>query len=142
MENDGANPVGGLARDKNGTLYGTAENGGAHGAGTVFSLARDGTSTTLYSFAGGTDGASPQGDILRIKDTLYGATSSGGDSNNFGTIYKVDIASGAETVLHRFTGSDGSTSVSKLAKRRGKLYGAAAYGGADDNGVVFSLNWK
>ena len=140
--NDGGNPVGGLARDKSGTLYGTAENGGAHGAGTVFSLAPDGTATTLYSFAGGTDGANPQGDILRIKDTLYGATSAGGDSNNFGTIYKVAIAGGTETVLHRFTGTDGSTSVSKLAKRRGKLYGAAAYGGADDNGVVFSLRWK
>ncbi len=107
-----------------------------------FSLAPDGTSTTLYSFAGGTDGASPQGDILLLKDALYGATSSGGDSNNFGTIYKVDIAGKTETVLHRFTGTDGSTSVSKLTKMRGKLYGATAYGGADDDGVVFSLNWK
>jgi uncharacterized repeat protein (TIGR03803 family) len=140
--NDGANPVGGLDRDKSGNLYGMAENAGANGAGTVFRLTPGGTLTTLYSFAGGTDGANPQGDILRIKDTLYGATSSGGDSNNFGTIYQVDIASGTETVLHRFTGTDGSTSVSKLAKRRGKLYGATAYGGADDNGVVFSLSWK
>jgi len=139
---DGANPVGGLGRDTSGTLYGTAENAGAHSAGTVFSLAPDGTLTTLYSFAGGTDGANPQGDILLLKDALYGATSSGGDANNYGTIYKVDIASGTETVLHRFTGTDGSTSVSKLARRRGKLYGAAAYGGADDNGVVFSLKWK
>jgi uncharacterized repeat protein (TIGR03803 family) len=140
--NDGANPVGGLERDKSGTLYGTAENGGANGVGTVFSLAPDGTLVALHSFAGGADGASPQGDILRLKDTLYGATSSGGDSNNYGTIYQVDIASGTETVLHRFTGTDGSTSVSKLARRRGKLYGAAAYAGADDNGVVFSLSWK
>ena len=140
--NDGANPVGGLERDKSGTLYGTAENGGANGVGTVFSLAPDGTLIALYSFAGGADGANPQGDILRLKDTLYGATSSGGDSNNYGTIYQVDIASGTETVLHRFTGTDGSTSVGKLAKRRGKLYGAAAYGGTDDNGAVFSLNWK
>jgi uncharacterized repeat protein (TIGR03803 family) len=140
--NDGANPVGGLARDKSGTLYGTAGNGGANGAGTVFSLVPNGTLTALYSFAGGADGASPQGDILLLKNTLYGATSAGGDSNNYGIIYKVDIASGTETVLHRFTGTDGSTSVSKLARRRGKLYGAAAYGGADDNGAVFSLNWK
>jgi uncharacterized repeat protein (TIGR03803 family) len=139
---DGANPVGGLARDTSGTLYGTAENGGANGVGTVFSLASNGTLTPLYSFTGGTDGANPQGDILRVKDALYGATSSGGDSNNYGTIYQVDIASGTETVLHRFTGADGSTSVSKLVQRRGKLYGATAYGGAGDNGVVFSLNAK
>jgi uncharacterized repeat protein (TIGR03803 family) len=140
--NDGANPVGGLARDKSGTLYGTAENGGANGVGTVFSLAPDGTLIALYSFAGGTDGANPQGDILLLKDTLYGATSSGGGSNDYGTIYQVDISSGTETDLHSFTGTDGSTSVSKLAKRGAKLYGAAAYGGADGDGVVFSLNWK
>jgi uncharacterized repeat protein (TIGR03803 family) len=140
--NDGANPVGGLARDKSGTLYGTAENAGAHSGGTVFSLATDGTLNTLYSFAGGTDGANPQGDILLLKDALYGATSAGGDSNNYGTIYKVDIASGTETTLHRFTHTDGSTSVSKLTQMRGKLYGATAYGGSADDGVVFSLSWK
>ncbi|HEX4157082.1 MAG TPA: choice-of-anchor tandem repeat GloVer-containing protein [Rhizomicrobium sp.] len=140
--NDGANPVGGLDRDKSGNLYGTAENGGANSVGIVFRLTPDGTFSTLYSFAGGTDGANPQGDILRVKDTLYGATSSGGDSNGYGVVYKVDIASGAETVLHRFTGTDGSTSVSKLAWKQGKLYGAAAYGGADGNGVVFSVARK
>jgi uncharacterized repeat protein (TIGR03803 family) len=140
--NDGGNPVGGLARDKSGTLYGTAENGGANGVGTVFSLAPNGPLTTLYSFASGADGANPQGDILRIKDALYGATSAGGDSNNYGAIYKVDIGSGAETILHRFTGSDGSTSIGKLAKKGGKLYGTGAYGGADDDGVVFRLSWK
>jgi uncharacterized repeat protein (TIGR03803 family) len=140
--NDGANPVGGLARDKSGNLYGTAENGGANSVGAVFSLAPNGTLSTLYSFAGGTDGANPQGDVLRVKDTLYGATNSGGDSNGYGVVYKVDISGGAETVLHRFTGTDGSTSVSKLASKHGKLYGATAYGGADDNGVVFSVTRK
>jgi uncharacterized repeat protein (TIGR03803 family) len=137
--NDGANPVGGLDRDRSGNLYGTAENGGANSVGTVFRLAPDGTFSTLYSFAGGTDGAYPQGDILRVKDTLYGATSSGGDSNGYGVVYKVDIAGGAETVLHSFTGTDGSTSVSRLVSKHRKLYGAAAYGGADDDGVVFSM---
>jgi uncharacterized repeat protein (TIGR03803 family) len=138
---DGANPVGGLDR-KSGNLYGTTENGGANGVGTVFRLAANGTLTTLYAFVGGTDGANPQGDILRVNSTLYGATSSGGDANGYGVIYKVDMASGIETVLHRFTGTDGSTSVSKLAKKHGKLYGTAAYGGADGDGVVFSLNTK
>ena len=140
--NDGANPVGGLALDKSGTLYGTAENGGASGAGTVFSLAPDGSLSTLYSFAGGSDGANPQGDILRLKDSLYGTTSAGGDSNNYGVVYRVDIAGGAETVLQRFTGTDDLTSVSKLASKHGKLYGTTAYGGADGDGVVFSLVTK
>jgi uncharacterized repeat protein (TIGR03803 family) len=140
--NDGANPVGGLQRDKSGILYGTADNGGANGVGTVFSLAPNGSLNMLYSFAGDTDGANPQGDILLLKDSLYGATSAGGDSNNFGTLFVVDIASGTESILHRFTGTDGSTSVSKLTKRHGKLYGATAYGGTDDDGVVFGIKLK
>lgn len=139
---DGANPVGGLDFDKAGNLYGAAENGGAKNAGAVFKLAPNGSLTPLYAFAGGSDGANPQGDILRVKDALYGATSAGGDSNNYGIIYKVDIASGGETVLHRFTGSDGSTSVGKLAHNHGTLYGAAAYGGANGDGVVFGIAKK
>ncbi|MGE5206863.1 MAG: choice-of-anchor tandem repeat GloVer-containing protein [Chlamydiota bacterium] len=35
---DGANPIGGLARDPMGNLYGTAYSGGASGYGTVFKL--------------------------------------------------------------------------------------------------------
>jgi uncharacterized repeat protein (TIGR03803 family) len=138
-QSDGANPVGGLDRDKSGNLYGTAENGGVNNVGTVFKLTPNGTLTALYSFTGGADGANPQGDILRISDTLYGATSAGGDVNGYGVVYKVDIASGTETVLHQFSGTDGSTSVSKLAKKHGKLYGTAAYGGANGDGVVFRI---
>jgi uncharacterized repeat protein (TIGR03803 family) len=136
---DGGNPAGGLARDKTGTLYGTTENGGANGVGAVFSLTPDGLVTTLHSFAGGTDGVNPQGDLLHLQDALYGATGAGGDSDNDGIVYKIDIASGRETVLHRFDGADGSTAISKLTGKHGILYGAAAYGGADGNGVVFSL---
>ena len=36
---DGANPIGNLARDKSGNLYGAAELGGAYGFGTVFKIA-------------------------------------------------------------------------------------------------------
>jgi uncharacterized repeat protein (TIGR03803 family) len=141
-QSDGANPVGGLDRDKSGNLYGTAENGGASNLGSVFTLAPDGTLTALYGFAGGTDGANPQGDILRIGDTLYGTTSSGGDANGYGVVYKVDIASGTEAVLHRFAGTDGSTPVSKLVRKRSKLYGTTAYGGANGDGVVFRITDK
>src|SRR5207237_2510237 len=48
--NDGANPYAGLILSGN-TLYGTAQNGGSAGIGTVFAVKTDGTGfTTLYSF--------------------------------------------------------------------------------------------
>ena len=48
---DGADPYAGLILSGN-TLYGTANNGGSSGNGTVFAVNTDGTGfTTLYSFA-------------------------------------------------------------------------------------------
>jgi uncharacterized repeat protein (TIGR03803 family) len=38
---DGSSPSAGLARDANGTLYGTTAGGGAHGDGTVYTLPTD-----------------------------------------------------------------------------------------------------
>src|SRR5208283_4630418 len=47
---DGANPYAGLILSRN-TLYGTAEDGGSSGNGTVFAVNTDGTGfTNLYSF--------------------------------------------------------------------------------------------
>jgi uncharacterized repeat protein (TIGR03803 family) len=61
---DGANPYAGLILSGS-TLYGTAEQGGSHSAGTVFAINTDGTSfTNLYNFTGGTDGANPYGGLV------------------------------------------------------------------------------
>jgi uncharacterized repeat protein (TIGR03803 family) len=47
---DGYEPVTGLIQATNGNLYGTTQNGGASGGGTVFSMTPSGTLTTLYYF--------------------------------------------------------------------------------------------
>ena len=57
----GNGPVGGVVIDSAGKLYGTAENAGAHGYGTIFELSRengDWVEEPLFSFDF-TDGASP-----------------------------------------------------------------------------------
>src|SRR5271168_5041797 len=70
---DGASPLGGLMQDAAGNLYGTSIQGGASNDGNVFKVAPDGTQTTLYSFAGGTDGNKPEaGVIADAAGNLYG----------------------------------------------------------------------
>jgi uncharacterized repeat protein (TIGR03803 family) len=95
---DGANPYAGLILSGN-TLYGTAEQGGSGGTGTLFALNTDGTGfTTLYSFtalspnytnSGGiiyytnSDGFGPSVLILS-SNTLYGTAGGGGSGSSGG----------------------------------------------------------
>ena len=87
------------------------------------------TFTVLYSFRGGTDGASPGGTLVRdAAGNLYGAT--GGGIFNFGTVFKLDTI-GNETVLYSFKGgADGGFPVGGLTRdAAGNLYGTTQRGG-------------
>ena len=93
---DGAGPYAGLIMDSGGNLYGTTEAGGGSGYwGTVFKLAPNGnggyTESVLHSFAGGSDGAEPTfaGLINDASGNLYGTTSGGEVSNDYGTVFKL-----------------------------------------------------
>src|SRR5579864_4508845 len=98
---DGAEPRSALLRDSSGVLWGTAEYGGASGAGVVFKLRETGMETVLYSFNDAPDGARPFASLLGAR---YGTTYTGGTNcnppNSCGTVFKVD-SNGKETVLYR-----------------------------------------
>jgi uncharacterized repeat protein (TIGR03803 family) len=144
--NDGSGPSGALARDKSGNLYGTADNGGAHGYGTVFELAADGTFSILHSFTGGDDGGYPIGDLLLIGSKLYGVTGYFGASCGCGTIYSLKPGSRNRlNVLHSFLGAptDGNRPLDGLALGPDSLlYGTTSFGGANGSGAVFSIGTK
>jgi len=98
-----------------------------------------------FSFTGGSDGGAPvAGLIADTSGALYGTTSEGGIGNN-GTVFKLTPpAKGqttwTETVLYRFTGSDGSGPVAGLiADNLGALFGTTLNGGISNNGTVFKL---
>lgn len=138
---DGSSPGASLTRDQDGSLYGTTIQGGNPGFGTVFSFAPDNVLTTLYSFSGGTDGAYPDGNVIRDKQgNLYGTTGQGGD-RLLGEVFKVS-PDGNLTVLHSFTGgSDGdSPNGTLITDEQGNLYGTTYYGGKHDAGIVFSIS--
>lgn len=152
--NVGYAPYSGFVTDQAGRFYGTNSMGGTHGYGTVYRIAPAGSgwiATGLYSFQGGTDGATPYSPVAFGPDgTLYGATSAGG-TGGYGTVYnlrppatvcKTALCPWEETVLYRFTGgSDGATpQLGALAfDEAGNLYGTTYGGGANGVGVVFKL---
>jgi uncharacterized repeat protein (TIGR03803 family) len=90
--------------------------------------------TTLVSFDG-TNGSTPQGELLVSGSYLYGTTSSGG-ANNLGTVFRIDPASGQLTTLASFNGTNGSTPLTGLTACGAYLYGTT-YGGY---GTVFRFD--
>lgn len=117
---DGSYPDGDLTRNGS-KFYGMTSTGGTYadddddgeylGYGTVFLMNADGTGyTILHSFAGGADGAYPQGSLLLSGSTLYGMTSGvgpfglGWDAGTSGTIFSINTDGTGYMILHSFTG--------------------------------------
>ena len=96
---DGAYPSARLVQDSNGNSYGTADNGGAYGGGTVFKIDVHGTLTTLHSFTLGNDGFLPFADLVQGNNALFYGTTAGGGPNGGGTVFAID-ANGALTTLY------------------------------------------
>ncbi|MGD0190525.1 MAG: choice-of-anchor tandem repeat GloVer-containing protein [Rhizomicrobium sp.] len=144
---DASIPYGNLVMDKSGNLYGTTLGGGTAGYGTVFKLAASGSETILHSFSRGTsDGFQPWAGLVMDKSgNLYGTTVYGGsncDDPGCGTVFKL-APDGTETILHSFEGSDGELPYAGLLLGEKKmLYGTTVLGGANSEGVVFSLKTK
>jgi uncharacterized repeat protein (TIGR03803 family) len=85
---DGKDPIAGVT-EMNGELYGTTELGGAHDEGTVYRISTTGAETVVYSFGSGdNDGRHPYAGLLKINDTLYGTTTSGGMAG-WGTVFSL-----------------------------------------------------
>jgi len=146
---DGGTPYEGLTLDTTGNLYSTTTAGGASGNGTVFKLTKnsDGswTESVLYSFSGGTDGATPWAAVtFDASGNLYGTTQYGGTSSA-GTVFElVPNSNGTwtESVLYSFTGgSDGAYPewCGVIVDATGTLYGMTSGGGSQDMGVVYKL---
>ncbi len=108
---DGALPLGALAMDSHGNIYGSTEEGGGTGCsggvgcGTVYRLKRTTTGYTehiLHKFAGTTDGSLPVG-VTLFGSAIYGTT---GSNSNLGNVFKMTQSNGtwSFSVLHAFTG--------------------------------------
>jgi uncharacterized repeat protein (TIGR03803 family) len=99
----------------------------------------------LHYFTGFSDGSQPEaGLIFDSAGNLYSTTAGGGGGGAYGngTVFELTPSESGwtETVLHSFTGSDGSLPTAGLVfDRVGNLYGTTVDGGANGDGVVFEL---
>jgi uncharacterized repeat protein (TIGR03803 family) len=143
---DGAGPqVENLVFDQAGNIYGTTEEGGMYGDGTVFELTPSGggyTESILHNFGAGSDGQYPySGVVLDAAGNVYGTTYAGG-SGAAGTVYQLMPSNGGwvENVLFDFGGTDGDNPYSNLTiDASGNLYGTTYGGGQNGGGVVYKL---
>ena len=161
-------PAGDLVFDASGNLYGSTIFGGGKGTtcdpfyqfcGAVFRLiaprTKNGkwTERVLHSFAGGSDGAEPNGNlVLDSAGAVYGTTSFGGNEGcktdsgiGCGTAFELKPptkTSGAWTqeILHRFAEiNDGATpSGGLIFDAAGALYGTT-FSGSNVDGTIFKL---
>jgi uncharacterized repeat protein (TIGR03803 family) len=147
---DSDSPMGSVAIDDAGNLYGTATAGGRNGLGTVFKLSppaaedQSWREQILHSFSG-PDGANPwAGPIIDRKGNLYGVTTDGGElSWCCGVLFELSPGADGtwtETVLHTFSaaGYPGSPSGGLIMDARGDLYGSSG-GGTYGEGMVFKV---
>jgi uncharacterized repeat protein (TIGR03803 family) len=154
---NGDGPTGGLALLGN-ALYGMTVSGGSQGNGNIITVLTNGSAfTELYSFPTyawdsaigvGTNfnGYNPVGQLVAVGNKLFGMTEYGG-INGVGTLFSINSDGSGFTVLHAFsapgtsnTNIDGANPLTDLIAVGTKLYGSTPYGGANGNGVVFSLN--
>jgi uncharacterized repeat protein (TIGR03803 family) len=136
---DGSYPEAGLLLS-GAILYGTAEDGGSNGGGTIFSIGTNGANfTTLYAFTNGSDGSFPAGGLMLSGNTLYGTAEEGG-TNGVGTVFSLLANGTGFTPLYSFSGAeDGSYPRAELVLSGNTLYGTALEGGSAGVGTVFAL---
>jgi uncharacterized repeat protein (TIGR03803 family) len=132
---DGCRPLGSVALDKERNLYGTTENCGSIGSGTIWKVNKNGKETILHNIASGEGGQPMAGVTLDSKDNLYGVTYDLGA----GVLYEFSSTSQEFIMLHVFSGRDGTNPAGEvLRSAKGELYGTATNGGSYDVGTV----WK
>jgi uncharacterized repeat protein (TIGR03803 family) len=127
--------------------------------GTVFELSptQDGwQEKDIYAFTSGSDGGVSQANLIfDAAGNLYGTTVYGGSTGcvsgyGCGVVFELSPANGGwtESVLHAFSGSDGSYPQGSLIfDRRGDLFSTTQAGGTSGYGTVFRLRsgshgWK
>jgi uncharacterized repeat protein (TIGR03803 family) len=145
---NGNSPHASLVLGSDGNLYGTTQESGTGGQGTVFRMTTGGQFTRLASFPGPfvmpQIGAFPDTALVEgSPGVFYGTTING--ANSRGTIY-VATSGGSLSLLYTFSATDGngfnndgSMPNGMAYGSDGNLYGTTSGGGTHGAGTVFKI---
>jgi uncharacterized repeat protein (TIGR03803 family) len=143
---NGAYPYAGVSFDSQGNMYGTTENGGPSGFGTVWKYTSSAGLTQFFNFSGSSspsnNGDRPMSPLLidgqgnLYGSTYYGGNNFSGDGSGYGTLFKLS-SSGQFTELHQFSGTDGDNPIGALIlDSSSNLWGTTSQGGSGWNPTV------
>ncbi len=142
---EGCTPLGGVTfGNRSATFYGTTKScGNSAKGGTIWSEnASSRKFEVLHAFDLANDGGNPESPPVQIGETLYGTARNGG-THGKGTLYSIDMKTGAFTVAHAFgAGADAGYPSGGLVELGGKLYGTSYVGGSLRLGTVYEFDPK
>ncbi|MFO1417986.1 MAG: choice-of-anchor tandem repeat GloVer-containing protein [Methylotetracoccus sp.] len=115
--------------------------------GAMLTSAHAAPFSTVYTFSGKDDGATPKAGLVAYKGALYGTTFEGGpdcfsQSNCNGTIFRFDPETGNLKTVYAFTGNDdGESPSAPVCFFGGQIYGTTSNFG-NLSGTVFQIDPK
>ena len=136
----GSTPVGAIAVNKSGYIYGVTSDGGASGVGTVWQFQSGAGLIPLATLGGDIGGPPAGGVVLDANGNLFG-TSSNGSAGGKGSVWELRTHSTNVSVIQSFSGAEGATPTGNLLTDRfGDVFGTTPTGGANGGGTAFVLN--
>lgn len=136
---DGQTPVAGPTLNGS-TLYGTTFLGGTNQVGTVYRLGIDGSAfTNLYNFPNDSGPDNNPGGAMVITNNLLYGTTSGGQGNLLGGVFRLALDGTAYARVHAFTSiTEAAWPLGDLLLDGTTLYGTTNYGGQGSSTSVYS----
>jgi uncharacterized repeat protein (TIGR03803 family) len=148
---DGFTPIGSLAFDAQGNLYGTTWEGGIfsetclYGCGTVYKVTPgsngEWTTSAIFKF-NGVDGSSPYSNVIfDAQGNLYGTSSGAWNPKGYiGTVYELIPGANGEWTEKTLATFPQLVTAGLIFDKAGNLYGTTWDAGANFLGSVFELS--
>jgi uncharacterized repeat protein (TIGR03803 family) len=151
----GEGPGGALVSDTAGNLWGSTDSGGARDYGTLFKVSTStGAITTVGDFDGSISsadnarGGNPNGGLVSDGTGNFWGTTSAGGSGFGGTVFKVNMSTGAISTLVDFEGMNSTPNnaagaapfAGLVSDGAGNFWGTTAVGGSAGYGTVYKIS--
>lgn len=139
----GSKPNGKVHVAADGVVWGTTEEGGTSNFGTIFKYdPATSTFTTVQSFTSG-GGYRPKGALVAMSDGFIWGTTSSGSSASYGSVFKINPATNAVTVVYTFASSTPANgyqlACGLVEDSSGFVWGTTQLGGANTSGTLFKI---